>query len=446
MRESTVSLNCFWLSRLLFVMLLLAVGGCASHSSQFAPIVAELAGHNVDAALELLDKKEPPKRDRLLWMMNRGMLLRMIGEFDASNQEFAAAKQLVWKLDALSLREQVTALAINDATRSYAGVPYEQVMLNVYSALNYLDLGQPDAARVEVLQVDLRLAELSDEEVGALFENDPLARYLSGMIFEMSGEFSDAMIAYRSAYQAYQQHGERYPIAVPRQLQIDLLRNSERIGLDDENRRYQEQFGIDSWQDVDSLQQQGELIFFFHKGLAPVKVENSATFPVAQHEQIVRVSLPEYLRRKPGFSSARLLIDGRMIETELVANIEELAVAELAENMPVIVARAIARAVVKFQTTKEVGKHNDLAGIMLNISSVLTERADTRSWLSLPAEIQLARIPLEPGEYDLEVELLDMTGRVAERLSYPTVVLQAGEKTFLSCHGIAKASLLGRRR
>ena len=430
---------------ILFALLLLTLTGCASYSNQFSPIAAEMAGDHIDSALDLLDAEDPPGRDRLLWLMNRGMLLRLKGDFTASNQEFAAAKQLVEELSALSLREQTLALTINDATRSYEGAPYEQVLLNVYSALNYLNLGQADAARVEVLQIDLRLAELMDNEAGPLFENDPLARYLGGMIYEMDGEYSDAMIAYRNAYQAYRKHGEHYPIAVPRQLQIDLLRSSERVGLADENRRYQELFGIDNWQTAEALHQQGELIFLFHNGLAPVKVENSVMLPVIGQGQIVRVSLPEYLRRQPGFSSARLLIDGRVMETEQVENIEELAIAELSNNMPAIIVRTVARAALKYQTSKAVGNQNNLAGLLVNVAGLLTERADTRSWLTLPADIQMARIPLDPGEYNLEVELLDLTGQVQQRLSYPAVTLDAGEKVFLSCHDIATVSLLGRR-
>ena len=116
---------------LVFGLFLLILAGCASHSSQFAPIATDLAGNNIDHALELLDLENPPSRDQLLWLMDRGMLLRLKGDYGASNQEFAAAKRLVEQLDALSLREQTLALMINDATRIYAGATYEQVFMNV---------------------------------------------------------------------------------------------------------------------------------------------------------------------------------------------------------------------------------------------------------------------------------------------------------------------------
>jgi hypothetical protein len=426
------------------LILLLVLCGCASYSNSFGPIAAELAAQDTERALDLLTKTKTPERNRLLYLMDRGMLLSMNGEFVASSQEFAEAKKLVEKLNALSLREQTTALTINDGTSSYAGAPYEQVMLNLYSALNYLELGQLDEARVEALQVDLLLGELGDKEVGPLFADNPFARYLTALIYEAGGEWSDAMIAYRSAYQAYLQHRDRYPLNVPRQLEFDLLRASEAVGLKEENRQYAADFAIDSWQSADQLSDQGELIFLFHNGLAPVKVEQAIMVPVPSRNLLVRVALPTYLRRPPGFSAARLRIGGREVQTEAFASIEELAIAELKRNQPAILARATARAMVKYQMSNQAGKENELAGLLVNISGLLTERADTRSWLSLPASIQLARVALPPGVYDLEVELLDAAGQPARKLFYPATRLVSGRKTFISCHEVAVGSLLGR--
>ena len=39
-------------------------------------------------------------------------------------------------------------------------------------------------------------------------------------------------------------------------------------------------------------------------------------------------------------------------------------------------------------------------------------RADTRSWLTLPANIQMARLALPPGDYDVTVELLGADDQV----------------------------------
>jgi hypothetical protein len=133
-----------------------------------------------------------------------------------------------------------------------------------------------------------------------------------------------------------------------------------------------------------------------------------------------------------------------VVQTEAFASIEELAIAELERNQPAILARAAARAMLKYQLSNQAGKENELAGLLINITGLLTERADTRSWSTLPASIQLARVALPPGEYDLEVELLDSAGRPARKLLYPATRLVSGRKTFISCHEVAVGSLLGR--
>jgi hypothetical protein len=65
----------------------------------------------------------------------------------------------------------------------------------------------------------------------------------------------------------------------------------------------------------------------------------------------------------------------------------------------------------------------------------LTERADTRSWFTLPGEIHLARLPLPPGEYKLKIELHGRDERVLDS-SEIKVTLRKGEKKYLSRHWI----------
>jgi hypothetical protein len=49
---------------------------------------------------------------------------------------------------------------------------------------------------------------------------------------------------------------------------------------------------------------------------------------------------------------------------------------------------------------KEFGPLGWLAG---NIYGAVTETADTRSWMFLPAAIKVSRIQVKPGNYDLTI-------------------------------------------
>jgi len=61
----------------------------------------------------------PP--DRVLYLMNTGMLERMAGDYDESTSSLEQAKHLVEQLRALSLREQALSLTVNDATKAFIG-------------------------------------------------------------------------------------------------------------------------------------------------------------------------------------------------------------------------------------------------------------------------------------------------------------------------------------
>ena len=111
----------------------------------------------------------------------------MQGELVASTESFEQAKTAIDALLAVSVSEQAGALAINDAQRSYVGEPFERAFLHVYAALNFLELGSPDEARVEMLQLDVLLGDL--ERDGEL-AGTALPRYFAGLVFESRGEWS----------------------------------------------------------------------------------------------------------------------------------------------------------------------------------------------------------------------------------------------------------------
>ena len=44
-----------------------------------------------------------------------------------------------------------------------------------------------------------------------------------------------------------------------------------------------------------------------------------------------------------------------------------------------------------------------MSGLLLNLAGALSEKADTRSWISLPAYVHYVRIPLSEGENTINV-------------------------------------------
>ena len=350
---------------MLFVFFM-GLTGCATFTDAFRPVEMKLASGEYEEALKLLEKSKGPERDRVLYLMNRGMVLRMMGEFAQSNAEFEQAKAISQQLQAVSVTETAGSVSINETMRSYAGEGYEIILLHLFMALNYLELGQIDSARVEALQIDVKLKEMA----GTPFEQDPLSRYLMGVIFEALREYDDALIAYRHAYEAYQKVGSDYKTPLPDLLKRDLLRLTRRQGFPDEHERYKEQFKLENWVTSKEMAQGGELIVFIGNNLAPLKREHiiAAQSPKGQ---ILSISTPYYESRPLYVASVIVRADATAADGEMVENVDAIARATLERQMPAIVARAIARAVIKKKAADKAGEQNGLLG---NYSNLFTQR------------------------------------------------------------------------
>lgn len=438
-----------------------ALGGCATYSSSFGVIEHDLSVRQYDAALQGIEKQAEPKKDRVLYLLNKGMVLRMKGDFAGSNQALEAAKAEMERLYAVSVSENTLSFIVNDATVSYAGDDYEQVLVHLYMALNYLELDQPNEARVEALQVDAKLRELGEHISDSKFTEDAFSRYLTGMIYEERGEWSDALIAYRKAYEAYKKYQSNYGLAMPVMLKHDLLRLARRQGLSDEVAQYQKEFGIDppspaSPKAVAKSAEQGELVFVLNNGLAPIKREKAASVVDPVSGILVRIALPYYESRSNNVVAARISVSGKQVTTELMEDIDAIARKSLDSRLPAITARSVARAVVKVKTQKTLsgGRGNNengaVAGLIgsfaMQVAAVATERADTRSWLTLPANIQLARLSLPPGRYTIKAELLGAGDQIVAIREYPEVEISKAHKTYLTEHWVPAQPSTTRRK
>jgi hypothetical protein len=422
---------------------LAALAGCATFSDTIQSTERSLAQQQPKAALAAYEKLKPNAADRVLYLMNTGMLERMSGDYDASTRTLEQTKGQIDALRALSLREQALSVTVNDATKSFVGEDYEQVMVNNFLALNYLERGQLDAARVEALQVDILLREKRQRtSKGNPYQEDAFARYLTGIIYEDEGEWSDAMIAYRKAYEAYSKQLKTFGVAMPETLKHDLIRLADRMGIAEEAKRYREEFKIDQTLSEADLLERGEIIFIVNAGLAPLKRERSVTAPNPATGRIVRVAVPEYRPRAHAFAYALLTADAASAKTSRVENVEGIAMKTLDSEIAGITARAIARAVAKDTiagAAASSGGNNSsgaaLLGLAVNLAGVFTERADTRSWFTLPGDIHLARMPLPPGDYKLKIDLHGPDERLLGSREVK-ISLRKGEKKYLSQHWI----------
>ncbi len=462
MKAGQLMAGCLAACRIALLLGTFALAGCATYSDSFGAIERNISARRYDAALQEIEKQAGTKPDLVLYLLNKGMVLRMKRDFAGSNQALEAAKTEMERLYAASVSENALSFVVNDATTSYAGDDYEQVLVHLYMALNYLELGQLNEARVEALQVDTKLREIGEKIPGSKFTEDALSRYITGMIYEELGEWSDAMIAYRKTYDAYKKYQVNYGLAMPEMLKHDLLRLAQRQGLADEVAQYREEFGIEPQREGSSApEREGELVFVLNNGLAPIKREKIVGASTPPHSVMtdtpatymqaspalpvfVNIALPYLESRHNKVSSARVRVSGKQTYTQIMEDIDAIAKSSLDSRMPAITARSIARAVSKVAIQQSVdragrNRNNDLAvellgSLLVRVAAVATERADTRSWLTLPANVQMARLSLSPGNYTIAVDLLGADEKVVSTQEYPGIVISRKRKTYLIQH------------
>lgn len=402
---------------------MLLSSGCVSMAYIQDPLEQFLVNQQPELAIASLEQQQNKKRDQALYHLNKATLLRMQGNFGNSNAEFEKVKQISEKLAALSLREQATAITINDAMRSYLPPAFEQTMIYCFKIINYLELNDLDGARVETQQLDVFLKQKFEKQEPAF------ARYLSGLVFEANKELSDALIAYRKAYQAYQEAKRE----IPHQLQKDLLRLTEHQGLRDEHQRYLTEFKLKHWPTQAELKQQGEAIVIVLNGLIPHKYETAINAQDPGSGQLHRIAIPRYEKRKTNIKKMQVAVINNSVDGDVFSALDKQAEHSLSEQMPGIITRAIARVSVKNNLSDNMKKQSPLLGILTNLATFLSEQADTRAWYSLPQEILIGRIALTPGIHNLNIKLNNATNATVTQKSLKIIAKQQ-QKQFYSWH------------
>ena len=421
--------------------------------NRYLLIDTSLRAHDPKGADAIVQRaeKEYGEKSLVLYGMDRGMTLQLAGDYQQSNAVLERADDEVDRLYTRRIRTETLAFLTNDTALPYEGDPYEQVLINVLKALNYVRLGQWQEALVEARRIDHRLNVLSDrtKEKNA-YRDDGFARYLSGILYESTGDVNNAFIAYRNAYEIFEATSAWSHMAVPSQLRVDLLRTAEALHFTQDLATYQQAFPETKWETSQALQSLAQVVVISYNGRAPRKEDQFLDLPISLdalqlvllnrgasqsnhpsqlaadsvlyglNGHVVRVAVPRLVRQKtqvPIDTVSLIPENGTRVtvNTELAQNVTALAEKALSERMAGITVKALARAATKFAlaegTTREAEKAAGkdagpwvglLVGLMTKGLAVASEEADKRSWQTLPDEIHLARVWVPAGRYQVQ--------------------------------------------
>lgn len=360
--------------------------GCASdYVARTRPARAAYEAYRPDEALQRLEESRGPEKDRLLYLLDKGMVLHAAGKYTESLGVLAEADRLSQDLDFTSIGEETAAALTSERERTYRGEDFEKLMISVLQALNFAELGQDEDALVEVRRVDERLRKMVVEEKKP-YEQLAIARYLGGVLYEDQGDLDAAFIDYEAAYRLQPKLG---PLAEP------LVRLARQTGREELVR---ELLGAADARPIGPGE--GQVVVVIEAGRSPEKESLRHKVAAAQI-----IDIPHYRDRGTALP-ALVVAGGRSVTAVGVTSLSDVAKIHLDDRVGRLLAKALVQTGVKAGVAAAVASETKSEGLGALTFLLLSQlnQADLRSWLSLPAEFQLARLRLPVGKHKVTVE------------------------------------------
>ena len=445
-----------WALRAAFAAVLIGAAGCAPQMRIYSDVDRLMAAADFGSAMELVEKNKEKygERDYLIYLMDQAVLAHYAGDYARSAKILREANQEFEERYTESITRYGATWLVNDLAADYRGEDFESVMINLFNALNYAKLGETAEALVEARKVDNRLNLINskyDEDKKNVYKEDGFARFLMGILYEAGGtsqDLNNAYISYKKAYKIYKDDFSlNYGSPPPPALKQNLLSVAAFMGTEEWSHWKRSLPGV-RFITLEQRSKKAEVYVIHYNGKAPIKVEEAIIVPVPDHH-VIKIAFPGYEERSCSISSSVVCASGTTgkpiyrSRSVLAEHIGRIAMKNLENRKARVKAKAIARATVKYVTGKAASdeirkKHGDMAGLFADILTtaiaVATEQADLRCWRTLPAEIRVAKLMVEPGDYNITAECLGQRGGVVRRLDLGRYTLETGDKRFIIFH------------
>lgn len=420
-------------------------------------------------ALALLRKSKNDayeKNDQVVYQMEEGMLLHLTGNYKDSNKVLDIAEQRTKELFTKSVGKGIKAAFSSEAATDYPGEDYEKVLINVVKAFNYLGMNNYEGAMVEARKINEKLKEFNTKyDQKNVYSQDAFALWLTGRLFEMEGTYDEARISYSKALKVYtEDFSGNYGMKVPSYVVEDLARaaimenNTEE--LEKLRTQYGAQYGADLGKTAEEIKTKGEVVLFHLNGEGPTKSDyviscwflsaanwrcdgepggkfiKKTTITIPSGGTVIKLAFPElHIHLPPRFPVA-MKIGSAKANTEIAYPLSEIAEKTLRDKTGRIWKDAIVRAITKTLTSTAAGAIGEKAGgkafgwLAKTATSAVfqaLEEADKRTWSTLPARIDIARAFVEPGTFDLMLELPNGKMAMAKGIK-----VEAGKRAFVT--------------
>jgi len=466
------------IKRVIFPLLLsvLFLGCTTSRNEKYAQVDSYVKSGNYGAALAVYEDDDlagslyNSKKDKVLYYLDKGMLGFYDQRYQMSIDSLERAESLIEEYFTKSISQGAASYLLNDNVIEYGGEVHEDLYVNLFKALSFLETGYFDGAYVEIRRLTDKLnyltdkyrslaqeynqsekAELDIELEENRFYNSALARYLSMLIYRADGNWDSARIDRDEIKTAFNSQSHIYDFPLP---DLDpYLEPTEKARLN-----------VLGFSGLGPLKRANT---FYIKGMKNgfvvllEKEENDGKrrtvevedfyWPGMENSYFFKFQLPYMDRRGTAISGIRVKVDGQVAgELELIESLENVAFETYKLKEPIIYIKTITRTIVKGLVAEEAKKAakkeaekqvSGLGGGLLGLAAELaadvavdaSEQADLRSARFFPSHAFTGEIWLDPGVYNIQLEYLSGSGVVAVE-NYPEYVVKKGNLNLLSSY------------
>jgi hypothetical protein len=355
------------------VATLVLCAGCAT-----VPL-NDARSHFISGSLEAADgdlASLPHNGDRVLYLMERGMIRHLRQDYTYSTRDWLEAVQIEKELETHSVSKAGASMLLNDSVLSFRGYPYERTYLHVYLAKNYLARGLWDDAAVEARGIVRFMQNLDG------FPADAFSHYMTGFCLELQGDFSNATRHYR-----------------------ETAKLAPHLGLDERTGRFTLPQGLSTNAPPPPAPINGsELVCFIdldgHNGIIPELAEIHA--------------------------------EGRLLgTTRTLSNLTNLEAASRKRMEARRTAKTLTRIALKESLSLYASsKDNDLGGLVWLLLFAM-EDEDTRRWETLPAKMAVARVECPDTLTEFEVVFKSYSGAQLKRITVKSPITRK-DRIFIS--------------
>ncbi|MBN2041384.1 MAG: hypothetical protein JW864_15190 [Spirochaetes bacterium] len=454
------------------IIAFILISGIVSCSTGYNKLMREseiafYKGNYVQGAKKLLPYVNNEDNNQLIFLMECGMMLHAAGEYEKSNKILMGAAKLADNI-AVSISKQTAALLLNETKTNYKGEDFERVLIHMYIGINFLMLNDADSARVSFKKVNDLLRDIN-VTTGKSYKQNLMAKYLTAIAFELSAQLDNDDNDREFAYIEYKQINNLDP-----GLQLvyaDLQRLSKDLGDNEDYDKWVQKYG----QQDNSPVNAGELVVIFQAGQGAIKVSRGHLLNDVKMKNGINVSvrkipvkagvtvagvfialkiaehpIPQFRKRSNKIDHLVINVNGRDIaKTILLEDVENTAVKNMQDNYSRMYAKVAAGIAAKAVASLAVGvgakkiaeqskKLGGVAGLIGVIAGAGTGTAlasqikpDLRNWHTLPANLQIGRVFLRPGKYDIVVKYMGKNGQIY-KTDKESIEIKKDRKTFLN--------------